>query len=343
MTEILSIEKLSKTYSLSLPWSRWVRRYLWKDQSVPQIRTAVENVSFSVQEGEIVALIGESGSGKSTILRLIAGLEKPQKGQIQIEKKTVSTPEHCTAPETRQIGMVFQNYALFPHLTIRQNITYGLHQQNKKQQQARVTEILDLLQLKDYAHQSPHQISGGQQQRVALGRALASKPQLLLLDEPFSNLDVMLKAPMRQEIRKIIQETKTTAIIVTHDEKDAFALADRIIILRQGEVQQIGTPEEVYHQPQNAYVANFFGKTNLLNETEKNKGAKLEDGRKAIRPENLTLAKNGVRGVVKDVTFYGQYYEVVVEPKEGEEELVVYTPNLEGVEVGATVSVTHQD
>ncbi|WP_170008002.1 ABC transporter ATP-binding protein [Bacillus fonticola] len=210
----------------------------------PSMPTAtVEDFSIGIQEGEIISILGESGSGKSTILRLIAGLEKPQKGIIRVGNDVFSNGSGIFTPtEKRGLGMVFQDYALFPHMTVEANILFGLKRWNRSERKKRVVEMLDLVNMIEYKKRYPYELSGGQQQRVALARALAPQPSLLLLDEPFSNLDAHLQQRIRDELRETIKRTGTTTLFVTHDEEDARALADRIIIVRQGHVQQIGRP-----------------------------------------------------------------------------------------------------
>lgn len=225
---------------------------------------AVNDVNLQVPRGELLALVGESGSGKTTLLRMIAGFEVPQQGSIYLNGREVFGPTTFVQPEKRRMGMVFQDYALFPHLKVLQNITFGLKSHNKQQKESRLQELLQLVGLETQGHKYPHELSGGQQQRVALARALAPQPDILLLDEPFSNLDEVLKEQMRREMRRIIKSSGITALFVTHDTRDALITADRIIILKDGIVQQAGSPQEVYEGPANAYVASFFGQINLL-------------------------------------------------------------------------------
>lgn len=225
---------------------------------------AVADVSFGLGEGELLALVGESGSGKTTLLRIIAGLEHPDSGLITLRGKALVSGKRSVPANQRGIGLLFQDYALFPHLTIFENIAFGLAKMPKKDRAVIVHEMMEITGLGVDNNRYPYQLSGGQQQRVALARALAARPGLLLLDEPFSNLDTILREQVRDEVREIISKTKTTAILVTHDIKDALSIADRIAVLDQGELLQIAEPGLVYRRPVNDYVARLFGKFNIL-------------------------------------------------------------------------------
>ncbi|MDH3709436.1 MAG: ABC transporter ATP-binding protein [Cyclobacteriaceae bacterium] len=225
---------------------------------------ALKGVSLEIPDGEILALIGESGSGKTTLLRILAGLELPDAGIIEIGDQEVANDHTFVEAQHREIGLVFQDYALFPHMSAEENIAFGLHSWTAAQRQNRIQEVLELVGLSQMATRYPHQLSGGQQQRVALARALAPKPRMLLLDEPFSNLDTVLKDQVREDVRKIIKQSGLTAILVTHDIQDALSTADRIALLKDGTLQQLDTPVNLYNCPQNPYVAAFFGKINLI-------------------------------------------------------------------------------
>ncbi|MEW6133533.1 MAG: ABC transporter ATP-binding protein [Pseudomonadota bacterium] len=222
-------------------------------------REVVKNLSFDLLPGRIGCLLGPSGCGKTTVLRCIAGFEPVAAGHIEIGGETVSSPARLTPPEKRRIGMVFQDYALFPHLTVAGNIAFGLGALGKEARQQRVDELLALTGLLDTANKYPHQLSGGQQQRVALARALAPKPRLLLMDEPFSNLDVELRERLSLEVRDILRREGMTALIVTHDQHEAFALADVVGVMHEGTIQQWDTPYNLYHRPANRFVADFVG------------------------------------------------------------------------------------
>src|SRR5687767_15855624 len=219
----------------------------------------VRGVSFSVARGAIGCLLGPSGCGKTTVLRCIAGFESLQEGEIRLAGRVVSGGDVMLPPEKRRIGMVFQDYALFPHLSVAGNIAFGLHAAGAQERGARVQELAKLVGLAAALEKFPHEISGGQQQRVALARALAPRPELLLLDEPFSNLDVDLRERLSHEVREIIKASGATAVLVTHDQQEAFAMADEIGILHEGRIQQWDNPYNLYHRPTNRFVADFVG------------------------------------------------------------------------------------
>jgi iron(III) transport system ATP-binding protein len=222
-------------------------------------QTVVRGLSFALPRGAIGCLLGPSGCGKTTVLRCIAGFEAVQEGEIRLNGKLVSRPGAAVPPEKRRIGMVFQDYALFPHLRIADNIAFGLHRAGTDERAARLRELAELVGLSEVLWKYPHEISGGQQQRVALARALAPRPELLLLDEPFSNLDVELRERLSLEVRDIIRASGATAILVTHDQHEAFAMADEIGILHQGRIQQWDSAYNLYHRPANRFVADFVG------------------------------------------------------------------------------------
>ncbi len=262
---------------------------------------AVAEVDLEVRHGEIMVLLGPSGCGKTTTLRLIAGFEKPDAGQIEIDGRLVADRDFCLAPEQRRIGMVFQSYALFPHMTVADNVAFGL--KRGPDLETRVQEVLALVGLPDIGARLPHELSGGQQQRVALARALAPRPKLLLLDEPFSNLDAGLRMQMREEVRDILKETGTSAIFVTHDQEEALFIGDRLAILNAGHLEQVGTPEEIFHTPANRFVAEFLGLPNFLPAQVTEEGLATEIGIQQqevqqpvgstvdvlLRPDDLTL------------------------------------------------------
>ena len=227
---------------------------------------AVKSCDLQVSSGEILALLGPSGSGKTTVLRLIAGFERPDAGRILIGGRTVvdAADSAWVPPEDRGVGMVFQDYALFPHLTVSQNIRFGLRNGAKADRTARVTELLALTELVSCAERYPHELSGGQQQRVALARALAPRPGVVLLDEPFNGLDPDLRPQMRREVARILRHLGTAAVLVTHDQEEALGMADQVAVIRNGELQQVGTPEDIYYSPTTPFVANFVGHADFI-------------------------------------------------------------------------------
>jgi iron(III) transport system ATP-binding protein len=227
-------------------------------------RPAVQEISFAAREGEILCLLGPSGCGKTTILRAIAGFEPVLSGQLFLSGQLVSSPDVMIPTESRHVGMVFQEYALFPHLRVQDNIAFGLHHLARSERTSRVQEMLRLTGLEGFERRYPHELSGGQQQRVALARALVQNPVVLLLDEPFSNLDPDMAGRMRQELHDLLRRTKTTTVLVTHDHDEAFAMADRIAVLNQGRLEQLDTPEMMYHMPATPFVADFVGQADFI-------------------------------------------------------------------------------
>ncbi len=254
-------------------------------------KTVINNLSMSLQQGQIGCLLGPSGCGKTTILRCIAGFESVSAGQILLAGRRVSSSDEHLATEKRQIGMVFQDYALFPHLTAIDNIGFGL-KGPRQQNQARCEELLTLIGLHDIAGLYPHQLSGGQQQRVALARALAPRPALLLLDEPFSNLDVELRERLCFQVRDILKREGTTALMVTHDQHEAFAVADEIAVMHDGIIQQYASAYNLYHRPANRFVANFIGKGVFLPGAVKNQ-RHVDTELGVLEGELHTPCKNG--------------------------------------------------
>jgi len=226
--------------------------------------TAVREVSLTVERGELLTMLGPSGCGKTTTLRMIAGLETPTEGEIELDDELVATDGSVTAPEARDVGIVFQDFALFPHLSVRENIAFGLTEMDDAEAEARVDELLKLVDMPSHGEKSPTQLSGGQKQRVALARSLAPEPDVLLLDEPFSNLDVRLRVEMREEVRSILKEAGVTAISVTHDQEEALSISDRVAVMNDGEIEQLDRPERIFEQPKSRFVASFLGRASFL-------------------------------------------------------------------------------
>ncbi|WP_339104389.1 ABC transporter ATP-binding protein [Haloterrigena salinisoli] len=224
----------------------------------------IADLSLSVREGEILTLLGPSGCGKTTTLRLIAGLEKPDAGRIDLQRDRVAGSDRFVPPEERDVGVVFQEFALFPHLTARENVAFGLRDWDERERDDRVDELLELVGLEAQGDAYPDELSGGQQQRIALARSLAPEPELLLLDEPFSNLDVDLRVEMREEVRRIITETGVTAISVTHDQEEALSISDRVAVMNDGDIEQVDTPQAVFQRPESRFVAGFLGHASFL-------------------------------------------------------------------------------
>jgi iron(III) transport system ATP-binding protein len=282
---------------------------------------AVDGVDLDVEPGATCALLGPSGCGKTTTLRLIAGLEAPDAGSIEIGGETVSTAKRSLPPERRRIGMVFQDYALFPHLDVAGNVGYGLGRQPDR---VRVDEMLTTVGLGGLGNRHPHQLSGGQQQRVALARALIAEPRAVLLDEPFSNLDAGLRERVREEVRAILQAQGVTSVFVTHDQEEALSLADLVAVVHAGRIEQVGTPEEVYSRPASRWVAGFLGEIEVLPGTLVDGMVECElgqfshaNGKSAevevlIRPESLAVGtgepadgRSSREAVVVSRSFYG--------------------------------------
>jgi ABC-type Fe3+/spermidine/putrescine transport system ATPase subunit len=299
--------------------------------------TAVDNVSLAVEPGELLTILGPSGCGKTTTLRIVAGFEQPDAGRVSIAGKDVTD----LMANRRNIGFVFQNYALFPHLSIFENVAYGLkvHRRGKKKIEEAVGEVLEMVGLSGYEHQFPHQISGGEQQRVALARAIVIKPKVLLFDEPLSNLDAKLRMHTRGEIRSLQRRLKITSVYVTHDQEEAMAISDRIVVMDHGAVAQIGMAEDLYFSPRSEFVARFIGKVNAvpaqIEETgEKEISLKIfgknytvaapdqevqpgQEVRAFIRPEFLELCSTPGEGhftaVIVERTFLGEKVEYGLE------------------------------
>ncbi|WP_294654461.1 ABC transporter ATP-binding protein [uncultured Fusobacterium sp.] len=275
----------------------------------------IEKIDFSIEKGELISLLGPSGCGKTTLLNIIGGFLKPDNGKIYLEDRDITD----IPPEKRDISTVFQSYALFPHMNVLENIKYGLKYKKltKKEQNELALEYLKIVGLDGYEKKSIQELSGGQQQRVALARALVLYPKILLLDEPFSNLDAKLKISMREELKELQKNLKISMIFVTHDQEEALSISDKVVVMNNGRIEQIGTPEEIYYSPINEYVANFIGKSNFI----------LKDGaKKLIRPENIKIEKNQKGNwEVINKEFMGAY--TILKIRNGREDLYV---NIQG-------------
>jgi iron(III) transport system ATP-binding protein len=258
--------------------------------------TALEGLDLEVYRHEILAVVGPSGCGKTTLLRLIAGFERPDRGQVILEEQLVTDQFHAVPPEQRGVGMVFQDYALFPHLDVFENVAFGLNGMPKKAGLDQVRSMLKLVGLQDLSGRFPHELSGGERQRVALARALAPRPVLLLLDEPFSNLDADRRTVMREEVRAILRGIGATAIFVTHDQEEALFIGDRLAVFNAGRLDQISGPEEIFHRPATRFVADFMGQTDFLPGTVTTQGVRTEIG---LLPQQLALPE----GTEVEVTF----------------------------------------
>ncbi|HVL23579.1 MAG TPA: ABC transporter ATP-binding protein [Thermomicrobiales bacterium] len=316
-------------------------------------KTIIDGIDLEVRQGELVALLGPSGSGKTTMLRLIAGFEDADAGEIRLANRIVVHDHISVPPERRKIGMVFQDYALFPHLSVRDNVAFGLPR--AKTRDARVREVLERVGLGPWIDQMPHFLSGGQQQRVALARALAPNPAIVMLDEPFSNLDPALRGQVRADVRRILQDAGVTAILVTHDQEEALSIADRIAVMFHGQIQQIATPEDLYERPATREVAAFIGDAQFLPGEAAGGKVRTELGRLTllepragavdvlIRPEMIALAPAGeapgpVTGTVTSRRFFGRDQQVDVTLPSGTS-LIARTPTDRRYAAGQAVSV----
>ena len=314
---------------------------------------------FSLEESQIGCLLGPSGCGKTTVLRAIAGFENPTKGEIVLNGKKLNGPRIFVEPEKRQIGMVFQDIALFPHLSVNENIQFGIRSLPQTQRDKRSNELLELVGMSQFKKTYPHQLSGGQQQRIALARALAPKPSLLLMDEPLSSLDEELREQLAREIRLILQQEKISGILVTHDQNEAFAVGDHICVMHQGRVQQIDSAYNLYHRPLNRFVAEFIGEgalvpgvvagadtiatdmgeiTGYLPESCKDQ----DNVEVLIRPENVILDdENENKAVIKARYFRGSGYLYTLKTSGGAE-LLCLLPGSEGLQIDQSIGIRLQ-
>ena len=317
----------------------------------------LENFDAVFEDGEFITLLGPSGCGKTTMLRMVAGFEKPTTGTILFDDRVVSSEKVFIQPEKRDIGMVFQSYAVWPHMTVFENVAYPLRikKMDKALIKEKVDRVLEMVHLAQYAERIPSQLSGGQQQRVALARALVAEPTLLLLDEPLSNLDAKLRESMRFEIKEIQKKAAITVLYVTHDQTEAMAMSDRIVVINRGVIQQIGSPREIYNQPANPFVADFVGKIEFLEGVAGEGSIVLDDcGQKlpykgdlrgkvvvGIRPEQVAYAAEGegdLTGVVRSHFYLGDVDDCRVDLGGGREVRIIADPyESNGVTMGSKV------
>lgn len=315
---------------------------------------AVQDLSFSLRAGRFMALLGPSGCGKTTSLRMIAGLERPTSGRIEANQYVVVDDRIWVPPHQRKIGLVFQDYALFPHMTVGKNVAYGLNTSHDAKQR-RVNEVLQLVGLQGLDKRMPHELSGGQQQRVALARALAPSPQIMLLDEPFSNLDANLRLQVREDVRQILSEAGVTTVLVTHDQEEAFSLADEVGVMLDGSLQQIASPRDVYQFPMTRRVAQFVGDANFLHGEADGHTAMCGLGRIPlqnsvsgsveilIRPENFSVEplqelQDG-NGTVEQVVYLGYDQLLHLRTKNHEQPLVARIRSVKQFEIGQSVHI----
>jgi len=278
---------------------------------------AVKDFSLEVKEGELISLLGPSGCGKTTMLRMIGGFLNPNKGSIYLENKDITK----TPPEKRPVSTVFQNYALFPHLNVLENVVYGLKNKknlSKKDMNEKADKMLYIVGMSEYKNRRVSELSGGQQQRVALARSLVLGPKVLLMDEPLSNLDAKLRVKMREEIKKIQRELKITMIFVTHDQEEAISISDKIVVMNQGKVIQIGSPKEIYEKPENVFVANFIGRANILN---------IEGEKLVVRPENVALSfkEKHYSGEIVEKNYLGFFTTYGIKALIDDKEYMIYS------------------
>jgi iron(III) transport system ATP-binding protein len=335
---------------------RDVRKRFW-----PGPVEAVDGVTLEAAEGEILTLLGPSGCGKTTTLRLLAGFEVPDEGTIRIRGRTVAGDRCWVPPEHRGVGMVFQDYALFPHLTVGENVMFGLDALPRQDRKERAVEALRTLDLAPFFQRYPHELSGGQQQRVALARALAPEPVMILMDEPFSNLDAHLRNQIRDEVVAILRRSGVTCILVSHDQRDALAISDRVAVMNRGRIEQVGTPREIYKHPESIFVATFVGRTNLLQGVIQNEnGCVLTDfgsfcrvdrlgfpnGTQvmvSVRPDGFEASElGGLRGRILSATYTGAHVEAEVgipTAMGGERRLLIHLAPSRHWEVGEEIQL----
>lgn len=265
-------------------------------------KIVVNTVDISLKEGKILCVLGPSGCGKSTILKMVGGFVKPDSGSIILDGKDITRLE----AQDRQTATVFQSYGLFPNMTVLENVSYGLkfRYKDKKKIKEAALDMIERVGLKSYEKKPVTNLSGGEQQRVALARSLVIKPKLLLLDEPLSNLDAKLRVQMQEEIKSLQREFKITTIFVTHDQSEAFSLADEVVLMNKGEISQTGSPESLYNEPENEFALNFIGQANIID-------------KKYVRPEMICFSDKGRNALIKDIVFKGSFYELYLGTEDG--------------------------
>ena len=327
---------------------------------------ALNGISLKIQDGEFIAVLGPSGCGKTTLLRLLAGFTPPSSGEIRIGEQVVANRDYVLPPNERFISMVFQSYALWPHMSVRKNVEFPIKNSKfvspeiRSNCDSRVQELIGMVGLTGMEKRLPAQLSGGQRQRVALARALAVNPDLLLMDEPLSNLDTELRVEMRREIKELHQKTKVTVVYVTHDQSEALALADRIVVMNQGQIEQVGTPQEIYSHPATPFVAKFVGRSNLIAGTwsaatftpagstacwEGSQVAPVfrESGHYPVKPEHLQVkrdGRDGVRASVYEIEYQGVEVRMMLHNQADNEILEVRYRGDETYRVGDEVTLT---
>ena len=312
---------------------------------------AVRELNLEIERGELMAVLGPSGCGKTTLLRVIAGFEQPDAGCVVVSDEVVAGPGRTIPPEKRRVGMVFQDYALFPHLSVEGNVAFGLSNRPRDERDALTRRTLELVGLQHKARTNVHELSGGERQRVALARALAPEPELVLLDEPFSSLDATLRGGLRREVELILRDAEATALLVTHDQEEALSLADRVAVMRDGQIVQVGPPVEVYGEPATRWAAQFVGEVNVLSGVARGGGVETELGvfdlrapasgsvQVAVRPEQLELRADG-NGNAEVVAREFRGHDVLYRLRhEGGKTLLVQLPSLQLHEVGDSVFV----
>ena len=316
---------------------------------------AVDDVSFSLNEGDLLGLLGPSGCGKTTLLRLVAGFERPEKGDIRIAKQLVCGDRQWVPPERRRVGVVFQDYALFPHLNAIENVSFGLKQLSRRGQMSKqqvrdlAAEAIALVNLSGMEKRYPHELSGGQQQRVALARALAPRPPLVLLDEPFSNLDAQVRLYLRQEVRDILKNIGASGIFVTHDQEEALSIADKVAVMHRGRLVQLAEPEEIYQNPASRFIAEFVTQANFVQATQN--GSRWEtalemardipgEGELMVAQEDLKIVANETGDcLVQGRQFLGRCYQYALLMQPSNQVLKVRTGAGQRMAVGDRVSV----